>query len=189
MYKTAFLFGMVGIVMVAQSEATDSSKEDEKPDTDVVVAKAETYIIDSLPPADFRVPYVSVQRVDTDTRVRPGQVNKLDPFYQLGKRNLSAPPSSLFKAFGVGMVVAAAGDLVSTELGLRHPSIYEANPLQRDRGVRIGMHAVAPVLTYWASERVRRSGRPKMALLIRIGVTVAYSYAVMHNLRTTAGVR
>ena len=190
MYKAAFLFGIVGIVMVTQSEASDSSKNDaQKPNTGVVAAKEETYIIDSLPAADFRVPYESVQRTDTDTSVHQGEAKKLDPFYQLGKRDLSEPPSSLFKAFGVGMVVAAGGDLVSAELGLRHPGVYETNPLQRNRAVRIGTHTVAPALVYWASERVRRGGRPQMALLVRIGLTVAYSYAVMHNVRTTAGVR
>jgi hypothetical protein len=96
------------------------------------------------------------------------------------------PSSSAFKAFGVGMFIAAGADLASTEFGLSQPGTHEVNPLQGDRTVRALTHAAVPVFMYWATEKMRDQGKPKLALLTRIGFTVAYSYVVMHNLRTTA---
>lgn len=96
------------------------------------------------------------------------------------------PSSSAFKAFGVGMFVAAGADLASTEYGLSSPGTYEVNPVQSNRSVRALTHAAAPLFMYWATEKIRDQGKPKLALLTRIGFTVAYSYVVMHNLRTTA---
>lgn len=36
------------------------------------------------------------------------------------------------------------------------------------------------------TDRLHKSGRPKLALLARLGFNVAYSYVVMHNLRSAA---
>jgi hypothetical protein len=41
---------------------------------------------------------------------------------------------------------------------------------------------------YWVSDKVRKGGNPKLALAMRIGFNVAFSYVVMHNLRTTSAV-
>jgi hypothetical protein len=96
-------------------------------------------------------------------------------------------PGGLYTALGVVMFAAAGFDLASTELGSSRPGIYEANPFQGNRGVRIATHVAAPALMYWVTDRLHKSGRPKLALLARLGFNVAYSYAVMHNLRTGGG--
>lgn len=93
-------------------------------------------------------------------------------------------PGGLYTALGVGMFAAAGADLASTELGSGHPGIYEANPLQGNRSVRIATHVAAPALMYWVTDRLHKRGKPKLALFARIGFNVAYSYVVMHNLRS-----
>lgn len=103
-----------------------------------------------------------------------------------GRSPFETPGSGFFKTMGVGMFAAAAGDLATTELGLRSPEIVEMNPMQRNRGVRIATHIAVPALLFWATERASKSGNRKLALLIRIGASVAYSYAAMHNARTLA---
>jgi hypothetical protein len=94
-----------------------------------------------------------------------------------------APPA--FMLFGIAMFGASAGDLASTELALSREGTRELNPMQTRRGIRVASHLAAPALVWWLTERTRRE-RPKLALLMRIGVTVGYSYVVMHNLRVQA---
>jgi hypothetical protein len=96
------------------------------------------------------------------------------------------PSSGAFNAFGVGMFVAAGADLASTELGLARPGIYETNPLQGNRNVRILTHVAAPAFMYWVTDKLHDKGKTKTALVARIGFSVAYSYVVMHNLRTAS---
>lgn len=91
---------------------------------------------------------------------------------------------ALFRAAGVGMFASAAADLATTELGLAKPGIVESNPFQGSGGARVALHVAVPVFLYWATERARRKGHGKLALLMRIGVNIAFSYAAMHNTRT-----
>ena len=100
-----------------------------------------------------------------------------------GGELLTEPPG-LFRAFGVGMVLGAAGDLATTEWGLAQPGIGESNLLAANRGVRISTHVLAPALVWWTTDEIRKSGHTRLALALRIGITLAYSYAVAHNLRT-----
>ncbi len=96
------------------------------------------------------------------------------------------PSRPMFRMFGAGMFIASGADLASTEYALSLPGIHEANPLQRNRSIRFLSHAAAPVAMYYLTEKLHDSGKPKLALLARIGFTVGYSYVVMHNLRTAA---
>ena len=91
---------------------------------------------------------------------------------------------ALFHALGVGMFAASAGDLATTEWGLNQPGIYEANPLAGNRGARVSAHVLVPVAVWWTTKRLHKNGHDKTALWVRIAVTAAYGYAVMHNLRT-----
>ena len=95
-------------------------------------------------------------------------------------------PGGFYTALGIGMFAVAGADLASTELGSSRPGVYEANPFQGNRGVRIATHVAAPALMYWVTDRLHKRGKPKLALLARIGFNVAYSYAVMHNVRAGA---
>jgi hypothetical protein len=99
----------------------------------------------------------------------------------VGDRNEGA----LFQAFGAAMFSASAGDLASTEWGIAQPGIYEANPLAGNRGVRLSTHVLVPTAVWWTTKRLHENGHDKAALWVRIAVTAAYGYAVMHNLRTT----
>lgn len=97
------------------------------------------------------------------------------------------PPSSgAFNAFGIGMFLTAGADLASTELGVARPGVYETNPMQGNRNVRILTHVAAPAFMYWVTDKLHDKGKTKTALLARIGFSVAYSYVVMHNLRTAS---
>ena len=96
------------------------------------------------------------------------------------------PSSGAFNAFGVGMFVAAGADLASTELGLSQPGVYETNPVQGNRNMRILTHIAAPAFMYWVTDKLHDKGKKKTALVARIGFSVAYSYVVMHNLRTAS---
>ena len=90
----------------------------------------------------------------------------------------------LFKFAGVSMFAASAGDLATTEWGLTQPGIYEGNPVSTYRGVRIATHVVAPAVVWWTTEKIHKKGHKKLAIAIRIGLMVAYSYAAAHNLHT-----
>ena len=98
------------------------------------------------------------------------------------------PSSRAFEAFGVGMFVVSGADLASTEVALARPGLQEGNPMQGNRSVRILSHIAAPAIMYWVTDKLHDRGRRKTALLARIGFNVAYSYIVMHNLRTLSGV-
>ena len=99
------------------------------------------------------------------------------------------PPSSrAFDAFGVGMFVVSGADLALTEVALARPGLYEANPMQGNQSVRILSHVAAPAFMYWITDKLHDRGKRKTALFARIGFNVAYSYIVMHNLRTVSSV-
>jgi hypothetical protein len=84
------------------------------------------------------------------------------------------------------MFVVASADLATTELGLARPGVYETNPMQGNRNVRILTHVAAPAFMYWVTDKLHDKGKTKMALVARIGFSVAYSYVVMHSLRTAS---
>lgn len=90
--------------------------------------------------------------------------------------------SALFRASGVGMFAASASDIATTEWGLSQ-GLHEANPAASQRGLRLATHVVGPAVVYWASERLVRTGKPKLALGLRVALMVAYSYAAIHNAR------
>ncbi len=94
---------------------------------------------------------------------------------------------SFFRITGVGMFAASAGDMATTEWGLRYPGLHEGNPMAGNRGVRIATHVIAPAVVWWTTEKIHKAGRKKLALGIRIGLMVAYSYAAMHNVRMVHG--
>jgi hypothetical protein len=95
--------------------------------------------------------------------------------------------SSFFRITGVGLFAASAGDLATTEWGLKYPGLYEGNPMADNRGVRIATHVLAPAIVWWTTEKMHKAGRKKLALGIRIGLMVAYSYAAIHNVRMVHG--
>lgn len=92
----------------------------------------------------------------------------------------------LFRTFGYGMFIAAAGDAASTEWSLSQTGIYERNPLMTNRAVRLSTHVLAPTLAWWATERMHHKGHVRSALLLRIGITAGYSFLTVHNLRAAA---
>lgn len=106
--------------------------------------------------------------------------------YQLpgGQRDLigGGDPSGAFVASGVSMFAASAADILTTEWGLSQ-GLVEGNPLVTQRGVRIATHVAGPLAVYWATEKLRRSGRGKLAWALRLSITAAYAFASVHNAR------
>ena len=90
--------------------------------------------------------------------------------------------SPALRVSGVGMFAAAAADLITTERGLSQ-GFAEGNPAASHRGLRIATHVVGPMAVYYATEKLQRAGKTKTALLLRISLMAAYSYAAMHNAR------
>ena len=87
-----------------------------------------------------------------------------------------------FRVFGVGMFAASAADLITTERGLSQ-GFAEGNPAASQRGLRIATHVVGTMAVYYTTEKLQRTGKTKTALLLRISLMAAYSYAAIHNAR------
>lgn len=94
----------------------------------------------------------------------------------------AAGSSAVFRMSGVGMFAASAADLVTTEYGLTR-GLTEGNPAASQRGLRLATHVVGPIAVYYASDRLQKAGKTKTALLLRVSLMVAYSYATIHNAR------
>ncbi len=90
--------------------------------------------------------------------------------------------SPALRISGLGMFAASAADLITTEQGLSS-GLAEGNPAASRRGLRIATHVAGPMAVYYATEKLQRAGKPKTALLLRVSLMVAYSYATIHNAR------
>ena len=90
--------------------------------------------------------------------------------------------SPTLRVSGVGMFAASAADLITTERGLSQ-GLAEGNPAASQRGLRIATHVVGPMAVYYATESLQKAGKTKTALLLRISLMAAYSYAAIHNAR------
>ncbi len=90
--------------------------------------------------------------------------------------------SPAFRVSGAAMFAASAADLITTEHGLSQ-GFAEGNPAASQRGLRIATHVVGPMAVYYATEKLQRAGKTKTALLLRISLMAAYSYAAIHNAR------
>ena len=90
--------------------------------------------------------------------------------------------SDFFKILGWTTYGVIAGDLASTEIGISQGAI-EANPLMRNRAVRISSHAVVAVVANHATARLHRAGHEKMALWMRIAMVAGYGYIISRNMR------
>ena len=90
--------------------------------------------------------------------------------------------SPALRVSGVGMFAASAADLITTEHGLSQ-GFAEGNPAASHRGLRIATHVVGPMAVYYATEKLQSAGKTKTALLLRISLMAAYSYAAIHNAR------
>jgi hypothetical protein len=95
--------------------------------------------------------------------------------------------SRSFAAAGLGIFAASAADFATTEWGLSR-GLQEGNPVASQRGIRLVHHVAGPALVYWSTERLRKSGKPRLALGLRIALMAAYSYAAIHNVRQVGGV-
>jgi hypothetical protein len=109
------------------------------------------------------------------------------PEVPLAGASLPADSSPIFDFSGVGLFAASAADFATTEWGLSR-GLQEGNPVASQRGVRLVHHVVGPTAVYWATERLQKSGKTKLALGLRIALMAAYSYAAVHNLRQVGGI-
>jgi hypothetical protein len=94
--------------------------------------------------------------------------------------------SAALQISGFGMFAASATDFATTELGLAR-GLSEGNPVASDRALRLVHHVVGPAAVYWTTEHLRRKGKDKLALTLRIALIAAYGYATVHNLRQVSG--
>ena len=82
--------------------------------------------------------------------------------------------TALFRASAVALRAAIAADAITTEAALSRPGIREANPLQRNRAVRIGTHAAVGVLLPVLERRYMRQ-HPKAAALLNFGLAAGFA--------------
>lgn len=92
----------------------------------------------------------------------------------------------MWRLCGWLVFVSSGGDVVSTELALRVAGVYEVNPLQQERWVRITTHVAASAYVYWASEQLYPEHRT-LAWVLRVSYIVFWSYLTVHNLRVARG--
>lgn len=96
------------------------------------------------------------------------------------------PPSPLFRASGKALYFAFGADYASTEAGLR-VGLREGNPAQGNAAVRALTHIGVPIGLNYVTERLRRGGHDRVALVVRIAVTAFASYAAVNNVRKIQG--
>lgn len=111
-------------------------------------------------------------------QLRPQELEAVSPFPEA-----SAP----FQISGIGMFAASAADFATTELGLAR-GLSEGNPVASNRGLRLVHHVVGPAAVFWTTEHLRRKGKQKLALTLRLALIAAYGYATVHNLRQVGSV-
>lgn len=90
---------------------------------------------------------------------------------------------ALFRVFGWTTYGVVAGDLISTEVGLSQPGVYEANPLQQNRAVRLSAHVALTVVANRTTAKLYRDGHKKAALWTRVAIVAAFGYVTASNLR------
>ena len=95
-----------------------------------------------------------------------------------------APPS--WWALSSLYVGAVAADVTTTEVGLDHPGFYERNPAlgRHPSDTRLMTTAVITTGAIWyTANRVRLSGRPKLARAMLITLTVIHFGLASNNHR------
>jgi len=90
--------------------------------------------------------------------------------------------ADLFKVLGYGVYATRAGDIVSTELALRRANTYEANPLMRNRTIRMTSSVATAVGINYMTSKLHKH-HPRAALWVRIATVVGWGYVTAHNLR------
>jgi hypothetical protein len=89
--------------------------------------------------------------------------------------------SELFRALGWAHYPAKLADFASTEIALRRPGAYEANPLMESRGVRIATTIALPVAMNVVTAKLYRK-HPKWATALRIVAVAVPSALAVSNL-------
>ncbi len=79
----------------------------------------------------------------------------------------------------IGMLAGSAFDVGTTDYALSHPGVYEANPLMRNRGVRITVNVVVPFMLY----KMIKGKSTKVQLGVAGSYIAAKTFVGIHNLR------
>ena len=85
----------------------------------------------------------------------------------------------LSKVLLIGMLAASAFDIGTTEHGLKHRGMYEANPLMKNRGVRVTVNIAAPIALYFAI----RNKPKKVQILATVPYIGLKTFVGVHNLK------
>ena len=88
--------------------------------------------------------------------------------------------TDLFRWLGRLHYPAKLADLLSTEIGLRRPDVYEMNPLGHSQGVRIVWSAALPPVANWATANLYEH-HPKWATWLRIAAVAVPAVAAIKN--------
>ncbi len=97
---------------------------------------------------------------------------------------IPALPADLLRLSQFVLAGGVTADAATTEIALRRPGVYEANPLQRNRGVRLGTHAgIAIGLPLLESRALAGKGRRArlVVMVLNVGIGVGFGLVARHN--------
>jgi len=185
----ALAFWIGGALPATAKEESEKAEAEQSPDRQVAASSFDAQVSMAELPSErifdstaFPAP-MGVSAALTTATFQP----RLLAPHDFQNNPLRQSRGGVFVAMGVGMFAVSAGDLATTELGLARPGITEANPFHRNRLVRLSTHGAIPALLWWTTDRLHARGKTKLALIMRIGFTAAYGYAVLHNTRSMGG--
>jgi hypothetical protein len=178
-----------GALPAMAQEESERAEAEQSPDRQVAASWLDVRVSMAELPSEHifdSTAFLAPTGVSAALTTATSQPRVLEP-HDFQNNPLGQSRGGFFAAMGVGMFAASAGDLATTELGLARAGITESNPFQRNRLVRLSTHAAVPALLWWTTDRLHARGKTKLALIMRIGFTAAYGYAVLHNTRSMGG--
>ena len=84
-------------------------------------------------------------------------------------------------SLGWAMAGASAADLATTEMALRQPGLYEANPLMRSTGSRLAIKTLGTVGVISIHRELKRRKKHKAAKILAITAIAVWSGAAVNN--------
>jgi len=112
-------------------------------------------------------------------------MTKLMTFIMLIFASNGQEESKLFRILGNTVYISNAADLISTEFALSRGAT-EANPLMRNRAIRIPAKVVMPFVFNRITAKLYQD-HPKIAVVMRLVTTCGYTYLAARNFQISVG--
>lgn len=93
------------------------------------------------------------------------------------------PAADWFKVSQRTLQGAIIADAVTTEAALARPGVYEANPFQQSRVMRLGSHAGLAVGLPWIESHTALKHHRRVAIVLNFGLAVGFGVISGSNVR------